>query len=97
MDYSKVALFTDLDGTLFNSRTQVSERNREAIRRFCDQGGSFGISTGRGPINAKEMLPDVALNGWSVVLNGAEAYNYAEKATAFRTYLNKYAAESLMI
>lgn len=96
MDYSKVALFTDLDGTLFNSQTQVSERNRDAIRRFCAQGGSFGISTGRGPINAKEMLPDVALNGWSVVLNGAEAYNYAEDATAFRTYLNKPVAEQLM-
>lgn len=96
MDYSKVALFTDLDGTLFNSESRVSERNKDAIRRFTEQGGSFGISTGRGPVNAKHMLPGVELNGWSVVLNGAEAYNYAEEATAFRTYLNKRAAESLM-
>ncbi len=96
MKYTEVALFTDLDGTLFNSESRVSEKNKDAIRRFTAQGGSFGISTGRGPVNAKFMLPGVELNGWSVVLNGAEAYNFAEDSTAFRTYLNKHAAEKLM-
>lgn len=96
MEYAKVALFTDLDGTLFNSERQVSERNRAAIRNFVDGGGSFGISTGRGPINALRMLPGVALNAWSVVLNGAEAYNFREGKAAGQICLDKAAAADLM-
>ena len=64
MKYAGVALFTDLDGTLFNSQHAVSEKNRDAIARFTRQGGSFGISTGRGPVNAKQMLEGVELNAW---------------------------------
>ena len=96
MKYTDVALFTDLDGTLFNSHHAVSEKNREAILRFTQQGGSFGISTGRGPVNAKEMLEGVELNAWSVVLNGGEAYNYQTGAVVSPVHLDKVAAEKLM-
>ncbi len=96
MKYTEAALFTDLDGTLFNSRSEVSEKNREAIRRFTAQGGSFGISTGRGPVNAKHMLPGVELKDWSVVLNGGEAYNYKDGTAAAQVYLPKEPAEALM-
>ena len=71
-------------------------KNRDAIARFTRQGGSFGISTGRGPINAKQMLPNVELNAWSVVLNGGEAYNYQLGAVASPIHLDKAAAETLM-
>ncbi len=37
MKYANVALFTDLDGTLVDSRSRVPEKNREAIRRFAFQ------------------------------------------------------------
>ena len=37
MDYSKIALFSDLDGTLFDDSTQVQKRNLEALRRFTEQ------------------------------------------------------------
>ena len=38
-------LATDYDGTL--SRGGVSERNRDAIRRFREAGNLFGVVTGR--------------------------------------------------
>ncbi len=96
MKYSDVALFTDLDGTLFNAQSKVSEKNKEAIRRFTEEGGAFGISTGRGPVNARHMLPGVVLNNWSVVLNGGEAYHYQEGTAASQVYLDKEPAEALM-
>ena len=34
MDYSKIALFTDLDGTLFDDDKKVSQRNIAAIEAF---------------------------------------------------------------
>ncbi|WP_143322030.1 HAD family hydrolase [Clostridium sp. HBUAS56010] len=79
MDYKKIALFSDLDGTLFNSRTAVPEKNREAITRFVNGGGLFGISTGRGHKNAAPYLTEVKINGPSIVYNGSAIYSYDQK------------------
>lgn len=87
MRYSDVILLTDLDGTLLDSKRAVSENNRVAIRRFIEQGGSFGISTGRAPANAKLMLPGVEINAWSIVINGAEAYHFVDKKAAYQKFL----------
>lgn len=76
MIYKDVALFTDLDGTLFNSQRQISRENRLAIDTFIAGGGSFGISTGRAASNALDLVPDIPINTWSVVLNGAAAYHH---------------------
>lgn len=76
MQYKDVALFTDLDGTLFNSQRQISPENRLAIEAFIAGGGSFGISTGRAASNALDLVPDIPINAWSVVLNGAAAYHH---------------------
>ena len=83
MDYSGIALFSDLDGTLFNSNRQVSPENRRALERFIAGGGLFGISTGRSPSNASRLMPGVPINTWSVVLNGAEAYQFSTGTVAF--------------
>ena len=95
MEYGKVALFTDLDGTLFNSDRKVSCENKSAIERFIAKGGCFGISTGRAPDNALNMLPGLKLNSWSVVLNGAEAYHFSEKRAAAQSCLPKDEMEKL--
>ena len=89
MNYKDIALFTDLDGTLFTSERTVSEENRRAIRRFIDGGGSFGISTGRAPANAGLMLPGMEMNTWSVVLNGAEGYHFVRRQSCGETSLPK--------
>lgn len=89
MNYSDVALFTDLDGTLFNSDSKVSPENMAAIAHFIAQGGAFGISTGRAPENAKMMLPDLPINTWSVVTNGAAAHLFSEDLTLVQNRLEQ--------
>lgn len=96
MDVKSVALFTDLDGTLFDSYRNVSEQNKLAIARFVEAGGSFGISTGRAPDNARTMLPGLMINSWSVVLNGAEAYHYEKKMATAQHCLPKEKMEKLI-
>lgn len=96
MEYSKIALFTDLDGTLFNSDREVSGENRAAIARFMAQGGSFGISTGRAPANARNLLPGLEINSWSVMLNGAQAYHFGEHRSAAESTLPKQEMETLV-
>lgn len=83
MDYAGLALFTDLDRTLFNHSREVSPKNRQALELFQREGGLFGIATGRAPMNALGLLPRFPMNTWSVVLNGAEAYNFSTGTAAF--------------
>ena len=80
MDYSDVVLLSDLDGTLFNSDGLISGQNRAAISEFCENGGLFGVATGRAPYNARQFLKGVMLNAPSIVFNGAAMYDYAQNA-----------------
>ena len=96
MDYCNLALFSDLDGTLLDRNRQVSRENREALAHFIAGGGLFGISTGRAPMNALELLPGVPINTWSVVLNGAEAYRYQTGTVAFPRVLPQLRATMLL-
>lgn len=89
MDYSGIALFSDLDGTLFNSRLQISRENREAVKHFIDGGGLFGLATGRSPSNAAMLLEGLSVNTWSVVLGGAEAYDFSTRTVAFPKTLTR--------
>ena len=76
MDYSKVVLFSDLDGTLFNDETEVPENNREAIRGFCQAGGIFCISSGRIQSNIKRYIGDIPVNGPCILYNGSAVYDW---------------------
>ena len=79
MRYDQAAILTDLDGTLFNSRGDVSKEDRAAIREFIAGGGLFAVATGREPRNARRHLPDVPLNGPSICLNGAAIYDFVHR------------------
>ena len=96
MEYCNVALFSDLDGTLFNSNREVSTENKDAIRHFVSNGGIFGVSTGRAPVNIERMVSGIEINSWSVVLNGAEAYRFSDKRTSAQHSLPKEPMASLV-
>lgn len=76
MDYRDTVILTDLDGTLFNSQGLVSKEDRAAISAYIQQGGLFGVATGREPGNARVHLPDLPINAPSIVLNGAAVFDF---------------------
>ena len=80
MDFKKIALFSDLDGTLFDDSCQVSLRNQRAIQDFVQRGGLFCVSTGRTPENAWPFVSRIAVNGPGIFLNGAAVYDYKTKS-----------------
>lgn len=73
--FDNILLLSDLDGTLFNSKSEVPLENQKAIQRFVEKGGMFGISTGRTPSNALPMLESVTINAPSIFLNGSLLYD----------------------
>ena len=46
-DISRVVLLSDMDGTLLNSRKEITDADRSAIERFTALGGRFTVATGR--------------------------------------------------
>ena len=76
MDYKDTVLFSDLDGTLFDSRGEISAVNRAAIEEYKAGGGRFAISTGREPNNAMTYVRENFTNAPSVAINGAAVYDF---------------------
>ena len=97
MRYDRYAILTDLDGTLFNSRGEVSQADRAAIRTFIAGGGLFAVATGREPRNARRHLPDVPLNGPSVCLNGAAIYDFVHRRYISAIPMDMDAAKDVLL
>ncbi len=96
MRYDRAAILTDLDGTLFNSRGEVSADDRAAIDAFIRGGGLFGLATGREPHNALRFLPGLPINAPSIVLNGAAVYDFVAQRYLFTQLLDRDAALSAL-
>lgn len=77
MRADQTALFTDLDGTLFNSAGDVSRENREAVEAYIADGGLFAIATGREPGNALTFIGDLPQNAPAIVVNGCGVYDFS--------------------
>lgn len=73
-------LFCDVDGTLLNSRRQLSKENIAAVREWIRAGGKFIISTGRPFAGVTEISTKLGFESPSCILyNGAEVYIDGEK------------------
>ena len=72
-NFSLVAL--DMDGTLLNSRLEISERNREAIRRAAAAGKHIVISTGRCLAELQDILAVLPEVRYIICENGCCVYD----------------------
>lgn len=81
--FENIFIASDLDGTFFNSKTQLVERNLEKIKYFCDNGGRFTFATGRLPLFIKRPIPNPEniVNFPAVMGNGTCLFDY-QKQTA---------------
>ncbi|MGN1405899.1 MAG: HAD-IIB family hydrolase [Erysipelotrichaceae bacterium] len=57
MDYSKYIIYTDVDGTAIHSYKSLSYLNKKAIREFIENGGMFGVASGRTRRSIDEIFP----------------------------------------
>lgn len=64
----------DLDGTLFNNKSIITEKNKQAIKRATDAGISVVISTGRPYTGLPfEQIEGLGIN-YAITTNGAGVY-----------------------
>lgn len=78
----------DLDGTLFNSQSRISEKNQTAIRRAVDQGVTVIISTGRPYIGLPVAAMEELGIRYAITANGAAIYRVPEKELLYEDALS---------
>ena len=66
---------TDLDGTLLNSKKEVSETTCKLLNELIDQGVHFSVATARTPATVENILKDVKVKEPIVVMNGVALYD----------------------
>ena len=86
---SKVGLIAlDMDGTLFNNQGEISEKDRETLKRATDAGVAVAVATGRAyselPI---EMLYDVGVR-YAITGNGSAVYKLPNMECVFSDCLD---------
>lgn len=70
---------SDLDGTLLNQNSQISDETREAIRKLNEKGVDFAIATGRSIASARVFKERLGLDIYLICNNGANIYDKNEE------------------
>lgn len=78
--FENIVIASDLDGTYFGTKQYLLERNINAVRYFCENGGHFTFATGRLPLFIKKPIPNPAdyINMPAVLGNGTCIYDYSK-------------------
>lgn len=78
-EYKDFILVTDMDGTLANSEHQVSQKNKEAIAYFVENGGHFAVATGRTQKNVGPYMTGLTVNAPCILYNGGALFSWQEQ------------------
>lgn len=79
----------DIDGTLLNSKGQLSRRTKDAIRRVSMSGVKVVLTSGRVTSSTKKIAEDVNSDRYIICDNGAIIYDRVEDKTLYEAYIDK--------
>lgn len=71
-------VITDLDGTLLNDESLISEETKRTIQNLINSGVNFAIATGRGLKSTKVFRDIIGHNIFLICNNGANIYDKDE-------------------
>lgn len=74
--FDGVLILSDLDGTLLNTKAEISQGNIDAIKYFMDNGGKFSFATGRNYTSMSYFYDQITVNAPAVTSNGAVIYDF---------------------
>ena len=85
--YKLVAI--DLDGTLLNSYGEVSEENRNTIRKFSEKGAYIVLASGRTISSVKNLAVELEADKYIISGNGAVVYDVQKDEIIYNRFLTK--------
>ena len=85
--YKFVAI--DIDGTLLNSRGQLSTRTKEAVRRVTKNGVKVVLTSGRVTFSTKKIAEELNADRYMICDNGASIYDREEEKVLYEAHIDK--------
>ena len=80
-------LATDLDGTLLDTRKNISEENKKAVKEFESMGGLFTVATGRAIRSAQCYIDEMKVNAPVILQNGIMLYDFRTGEILWQTFI----------
>jgi Cof subfamily protein (haloacid dehalogenase superfamily) len=75
MTFPFKAIFVDLDGTLLNSKKEISSLNLDCLNKFIENGIDVIIATGRTIKSVRKVTKGLNLKSPIITLNGSNIHN----------------------
>lgn len=85
--YKLVAI--DLDGTLLNSYGEVSNENKQAIKRAINKGVEIVLTSGRIGNSVESIANELGANNYYISGNGSMLYNMKEEKIEYENFISK--------
>ena len=85
--YKLIAI--DLDGTLLNSYGQVSDVNREALKKAQTNGANIILASGRSTNSVKNIANDIGNNKYIICGNGSLIYDLQKEEIIYDKFIEK--------
>lgn len=85
--YKLIAI--DLDGTLLNSYGQVSEKNREALKKAQEKGVQIVLASGRSTNSVKNIANELGDNDYIICGNGSLVYDLQNNEIIYDKFIEK--------
>lgn len=85
--YKFVAI--DIDGTLLNSKGNLSSRNKETIKRVIANGVKVVLTSGRVTQSAKLIAEELNSDRYMICDNGASIYDRKKEKMMFEAHIDK--------
>lgn len=85
--YKLIAM--DIDGTLLNSYGEVSEKNKEAIKKALEKNIEVVLTSGRMPKAILPIANEINANKYIISGNGAAIYDVQNDKIIYNSYMSK--------
>lgn len=85
--YKLIAI--DIDGTLLNSRGEVSNRNKEAIQKALKKNIDVVLASGRMPKAILPIAEEIKSDKYLISGNGASIYDIQKEKVIYNNYMSK--------
>lgn len=88
-------IFADIDGTLRNSKREISQRTKDDIKRLKQLGVEVILCSGRPRCEVERVCRECNTSRYMISSNGAEVYNYIQKKVEYENMINIEAIKKL--
>ena len=85
----KILYVSDLDGTMLNSQTKLTDYTIKELNKLIDDGLLFTYATARSYNSAKVVSEGLKINYPVILCNGVKIYDSIKEKTIYGTFFNK--------